>query len=84
MHIAVTGFYHNGISSKNYRSHSASSPALSKVVNSDSIVKWVIHACLKDFQDTTAPPKVNTYLLVDFDFSEYCNPISITVSFKYR
>ena len=30
----------------------------------------VIHVCLKDFQDTAAPPRVNTYLLVDFDFLE--------------
>ena len=81
--MAGTGFCHNGISSKNCRSHSASSPALSKVMNSDSIVKRAIHVCLKDFQDTAAPPRVNTYPLVDFDL-RICNPISITVSFKYK
>ena len=70
MHIAGTGFCYNGISSKNCRSHSASSPALSKAMNSDSIVERVIHVCLEDFQDTAAPPRVNTYPLVDFDSSE--------------
>ena len=70
MHIAGTGFCHNGISFKNYRSHSAFSPVLSKAINSDSIVERAIHVCLKDFQDTAAPPKVNTYSLVDFDSSE--------------
>ena len=70
MHIAGTGFCHNSISSKNCQSHSASSPALSKAINSDFIVEWVIHVYLKDFQDTAAPPRVNTYPLVDFDSSE--------------
>ena len=69
MHIAGTGFGHNGISSKNCRSHSAS-PTLSKAMNSDSIVERVIHICLEDFQDTAAPPRVNTYPLVNFDSSE--------------
>ena len=59
MHIAGTGFY-----------HSASSPALSKAMNSDFIVEQTIHVCLKDFQDSAAPPRVNTYPLVDFDSSE--------------
>jgi len=70
MHMAGTSFGHNGTSFKNCRSHSASSPALFKVMNSDSIVEWAIHICLKDFQDTAAPPRVNTYPLVDFDSSE--------------
>jgi len=70
MHMAGTGFDHNGISFKNCRNHSASSPALSKAMNSDFIVERVIHVCLKDFQDTVAPPIVNTYQLVDFDSSE--------------
>ena len=69
MHIAGTGFCHNGICSKNCRSHSASSPALSKAMNSDSIV-GEIYICLEDFQDTAAPPRVNTYPLVNFDSSE--------------
>ena len=71
MHIAGTGFGHNGISSKSYRSHSASSPTLSKPMNFDSIVERAIHVCLEDFQDTAAPPKINTYPLVDFDSSEF-------------
>jgi len=70
MHIAGTSFCYNGISSKNCRSHSVSSPALSKAMNSDSIVERAIHVCLEDFQDTAALPRVNTYPLVDFDFSE--------------
>ena len=70
MHIAGTDFFHNGISFKNCRSHSASSPALSKAMNSDFIVERAIHVYLKDFQDTAAPPRVNTYPLVDFDSSE--------------
>ena len=69
MHIAGTGFGHNGISFKNYRSHSASSPVLCKAMNSDSIVEWVIHVCLEEFQ--AAPPRVNMYPLVDFDSSEF-------------
>ena len=48
----------------------ASSPALCKAMNSDSIVERAIHVCLEDFQDTAAPPRVNTYPLVDFDSSE--------------
>jgi len=70
MHIAGTGFCHNGIFFKNCRSHSASSLVSSKAMNFDSIVEWVIHVCLKDFQDIVAPPRVNTYPLVNFDFSE--------------
>ena len=68
--MAGTGLGHNGISSKNYRSHYASSPTLSKAINSDSIVDRAIHVCLKDFQDIAAPLRVNTYPLVDFDSSE--------------
>jgi len=64
------GLGHNGISFKNCRSHSASSPALCKAINSDSIVERVIHVSLKEFQDTAAPPRVNTYPLVDFNSSE--------------
>ena len=39
-------------------------------MNSDSIVERAMHVCLKDFQDTAASSKVNTYPLVDFDSSE--------------
>ena len=70
MHVAITGFGHNGISFKNCQSHSASSLTLSKAMNSDSIVEQAIHVCLKDFHDTAALPRVNMYPLVDFDFSE--------------
>ena len=55
-----------GTSSKKSLSHSASSPALSRAINSDSIVDRAMHVCLEDFQDIAAPPKVNTYPLVDF------------------
>ena len=67
--MADTGLGHNGISFKNYRSHSSSSLALFKAINFNSIVEREIHICLEDFQDTTAPPRVNTYPLVDFDSS---------------
>ena len=70
MHMGGTGLGHSGISSKNYQSHYASSPALCKVINSDSIVEWAIQVCLEDFQDTIAPPRVNIYSLVDFESSE--------------
>ena len=68
--MAGTGLDHNDISFKNCRNHSASSLDLSKDINSDSIVERAINVCLKDFQDTAAPPRVNTYQLVDFDSSE--------------
>ena len=66
MHIGAIGLGQNGISSKKFRSHSASSPALSKAMNSDSIVERAIHVCLDDFQDIAPPPIVKTYPLVDF------------------
>ena len=66
MHIGDIGLGQNGISSNKFRSHSASSPALSKVMNSDSIVERAIHVCLDDFQDIAPPPIVKTYPLVDF------------------
>ena len=56
--------------SKTYQIHSASFLVLSKTVNFDFIVERAMHVCLKDFQDTAAPLRVNTYPLVDFDFSE--------------
>ena len=61
---------YKGISSRNCRSHSASSPSLFKAINSDSIVEWAMQVCLEDFQDTTVPPRVKMYQLVDFNFSE--------------
>ena len=66
MHITVTGLGHTGMSSKNFLSHSASSADLSCAINLDSIVERAIHVCLEDFQETAAPPKVNTYPLVYF------------------
>ena len=66
MHIGVIGLGQNGIFSKKFRSHSASSHALSKTMNSDSIVERAIHVCLDDFQDIAPPPIVKTYPLVDF------------------
>lgn len=67
MHIAGTGFGHIGISSRKWRSYSVSSLTLSKDKNSDSIVDLAMQVCLEDFQDTTAPPRVKTYPLVDFE-----------------
>ena len=51
-----------------WRSHSASSPLLSKAINSTSIVDRAITVCLEDFYDTSTPASVNTYPLVDFEF----------------
>ena len=68
--MAVTGLGHSGISSKNYRSHFASSPALFKAINFDFFVEWAMQVCLEDFQYTVAPSRVTMYSLVDFDFSE--------------
>ena len=65
MQIAGTSLVHIGISSRKFRSHYASSPVLSNAMNSDSIVDLAMQVCLEDFQETTAPPKVNTYPLVD-------------------
>jgi len=70
MHMASTGLDHSGIFFKNCRSHSASSAALSKVINSNSIVERAMQVCLEDFQDTTASPRLKMYPLIDFDFSE--------------
>ena len=65
MHRAVTSLGHTEMSSKKFLSHFASSTALSSAINSDSIIEHAIHVCLEDFQETVAPPKVNTYPLVD-------------------
>ena len=67
MHIAGTDFGHIGISLRKWRSHCASSPALSKDINFDSILDLVMQVCMEDFQDTTAPPRVKTYPLVNFE-----------------
>ena len=70
MRIAGTGFSHIGISSKKFLSHSASSAAFSKAMNSDSMVDLANTVCLVDFHDIAAPPSVKTYPLVDFEFLE--------------
>ena len=55
------------ISFENWRSHSASSVALSRAINFDSIVNRAKHVYLEDFQDITTPPSMKTYPLVDFE-----------------
>ena len=61
MHIGGTGFSHLGISYRKWRSHSASSPHLSRAINSYSIVDLAITVCFEDFHETTAAsPNVNT------------------------
>lgn len=63
--MAVTGLGHDGMSFKKFRSHSASSAALSKATNSASMVDRVVTVCFVDFHDTAAPPSVKIYPLVD-------------------
>jgi len=63
--MAGTSLGHNGISLKIVEAI-ISSPALSKIINSDFIMELEIHVCLDNFQDTVAPPRINIYLLVDF------------------
>ena len=55
------------MSSRRFQSHSASFPALSKAMNSDSMVDHAIHICLEEFHDIVVPPKVNIYPLIDLD-----------------
>ena len=66
MHIEDIGLGQNEISSMKFRSHSTFSSALSKAMNSDSIVERAIQVCLDDFQDISPPPIVKTYTHVDF------------------
>jgi len=70
MHIAGTNLGHKGISSRICQSYSTSSSALSKVINSDSIMKYAMQVYLEDFQDTDASPRVKMYPLVDFNSSK--------------
>ena len=58
--IYILGFYHIGISSKKWRSHSASYLHLFSAINSYSIVHLAITICFEDFHETAAPPNVNT------------------------
>ena len=69
--MTSTGLCYSSISSKNYRSHSTSSPTLSQDINSDFIVEHAMHVYFEDFQDPAAPPRVKIYPLVDFDSSEF-------------
>jgi len=65
--MTSTGLGHKGISSRNYRTHSASSPALSKAINFDSIVEQSMQVYLEDFQDTVTSSRVKMYPLINFD-----------------
>jgi len=65
--IAGTGLDQYGISFKKFLIHSASSTALSRVINSDFIIDPVIYIFLEDFHDRTTSLSVNTYPLVDFE-----------------
>ena len=67
IHIASIGFGQHGMSFRKLWSHYASSPTLSKAINSDSIVDHAIHDCLDDFYNIVVPPIVSTYPLVDFE-----------------
>ena len=60
MHIEDIGFGNLGISSRKWRSHSASSLHLSSAINLDSIVDLAITICFDDFHETIATPNVNT------------------------
>jgi hypothetical protein len=51
-------------SSKKLQSHLASSLALLRVINSDSI----IDLGLENFYETSTPPSVKTYPLMNFEF----------------
>ena len=56
-----------GISSRKFRSHSASSVVLSNAINSDSIVDLEIHVCLEDFHYTISLPSVKINPLVNLE-----------------
>ena len=66
MRRAGTAFSHIRIFPKRLRSHSSSSAAFSKAMNSD----FMVDLAIKDFQDIAAHPSVKTYPLVDFEFFE--------------
>ena len=71
-HIDIDGasLVHKGISTKRFLSHSASKLTFSKAISSTSIVDRVMQVCLANFQETTPPPRVKIYPLVDFITSE--------------
>ena len=58
MQVAGTGFDHLEISFTKWRSHLASSAALSSAMNSDSIVDLAIQVCFEDFHEIAALPIV--------------------------
>jgi len=66
--IVGTSLDQYGIFYKKFLIHSASSIALSRVINSDFIINPVIYIFLEDFHDRTTPLSVNTYPPVDFEF----------------
>jgi hypothetical protein len=64
--IAGIGFGQYKISFEKFQSHLASSLALLRAINSDSIMNLTINVCLDNFHDTAAPSSVKTYPPVDF------------------
>ena len=64
------GLVHKGIFAKRFLSHSILELVFYKAINSTSIVDRVMQVCLPDFQETTLPPRMKTYPLVDFISSE--------------
>jgi len=50
--------------------HSALKQVVSRAMSSVSIVLLAITVCLQDFQDTAAPPNMNTYLVVNLTLLE--------------
>ncbi|KAA0058519.1 putative RING-H2 finger protein ATL71 [Cucumis melo var. makuwa] len=60
---------YNGTSPSRFLIHSASYPANSNAINSDSIVDLAIQVCFADFQDIAPPPSKNTYPLVELTSS---------------
>jgi len=57
-------------SDKRSFNHSVLEQVLSRAMSSDSMVHLAIIVCLQDFQDTTAPPNMNTYPIVDLTLLE--------------
>ena len=66
--MAFTGFGLNGMSLRKFQSHSVSLLALSRMINSDSIVDRAMHIFFVDFHDAITLLEVNTYLLADLVF----------------
>ena len=46
----------------------ASSLALSRAINFNSIMVFAIHISLENFHDTTVSPIIKTYPLMDFEY----------------